>query len=166
MFWSNNIFLNDLCHRIVFSISEFPTNTPSLSTDWHRPLISTHPPHIWSLSRFYFFNIVPILCTLIIPTHGPYYFPYMVLNTNITLNKNLSILSNTITKLISPNCHARKTSTTPVRFLHIFQLRFTQITQLSSLYFSKKELQWVFCSNKFFLLITSPRVLSWQVQLG
>ena len=46
----------------------------------------------------------------------------MVFNTNITLGTNLSILSNTIAKFISPNRHAGKTSTTPVRFLHISQL--------------------------------------------
>ena len=43
----------------------------------------------------------------------------MVSNTNITFETNLSILSNTIAKFISPNCHARKTSTTLVRFLNI-----------------------------------------------
>ena len=26
LFWSNNIFFNDLCHYIVFSIGEFPAN--------------------------------------------------------------------------------------------------------------------------------------------
>ena len=116
--------------------------------------------------RFYFFNLVPILCTSIIPIQEPYFFPYMVLNTNITLKTNVSILSNTIAKFISPNHHARKTSTTLVRFLHILQLRCIQVTQLSGFYLRKKELWWTFCTNKFFLLITSPKVLSWQVHLG
>ena len=78
----------------------------------------------------------------------------MVLNTNITFKTNLSILSNTITKFISPHRHARKT-TTPVRLLDILQLRFTQVTQLSDFYFSKKELLWIFIYNKFFLELTS-----------
>ena len=38
------------------------------------------------------------------------------------------------------NFTSRKTSTTRVRFLHILQLRFTQVTQLSGFYYSKKEL--------------------------
>ena len=84
----------------------------------------------------------------------------MVLNTNKTFETNLSILSNTITKFILSNCHTRKASTTLVRFLHLLQLRLTQFTQLSGFYFSKKELLWMFSSNKFFLFITSPRVLS------
>ena len=135
--------------------------TPSLPVDQHRPLISTHPPNIWSGSpRFYFFNLVPVLCTSIIPIHETYFFQNMVLNTIIKFKTNLSILSNTITKFILPNCHARKTSTIQVRFLHILQLRFTQVTQLSAFYFSKKELPWMFSFNKFFLLITSPIVLS------
>ena len=59
-----------------------------------------------------------------------------------------------ITKFISPHRHARKT-TTPVRLLDILQLRFTQVTQLSDFYFGKKELLWIFISNKFFLELTS-----------
>ena len=140
--------------------------TPSLPMDQHRPLISTYPPNIWSGSpRFYFCNLVPIQCTSIIPIHETYFFPNMVLNTIIKFKTNLSILDNTITKFILPNCHARKTLTTQVRFLYILQLWFTQVTQLSA-YFSKKELPWMFSFNKFFLLITSPTVLSWQVHLG
>ena len=117
-----------------------------------------------SLPRFYFFNLVPILCTSIITIYKPYFFPYLVLNTNIIFETNLSILSNTTTKFISSNRHARKT-TTPVRSFYILQLRFTQVKQLSGFYFSKKELLWMFSSNNFFLLITSPRALSWQVHI-
>ena len=99
------------------SVNSWVVFTPSLPMDQHRPLISTHPPNIWSGSpRFYFFNLVPILCTSIIPIHETYFFPNMVLNTIIKFKTNLSILSNTITKFILPNCHARKTSTTQVRF--------------------------------------------------
>ena len=32
----------------------------------------------------------------------------MLLNTNITFKTNLSTLSNTFTKFISPNCHAKQ----------------------------------------------------------
>ena len=71
---------------------------------------------------FYFFNLEPILFTSIIPIHEPYSFPYIVLNTNATFETNLSIFSNTSAKFISPNRHAKKTSTTRVRFLHILQL--------------------------------------------
>ena len=102
--------------------------TPSLPMDQHRPLVSTQSPDMVSPSRLYFSNLVPILCTSIIPVQEPYFFPYMVLNTNITFKTNLSILSNTITKFISPNRHARKTQMTPVRFLHILQVQFTQVT--------------------------------------
>ena len=45
----------------------------------------------------------------------------MVFDTNIIFGTNLSILSNTIAKFISPNLHARKTKT-PVIFLHISHL--------------------------------------------
>ena len=78
--------------------------------------IHTASSHIVFPPRFYFFNLVPILCTSIIPIHETYFFPNMVLNTIIKFKTNLSILSNTITKFILPNCHARKTSTTQVRF--------------------------------------------------
>ena len=114
-------------------------STLSLRMDQHRPNI--HTLLTYGISPwFYFFNLLPILCTLIIPIHESYFFLYIVLNTNITFETNLSILSNTITKFIPPNHHASKTSTTPIRFLHILQLRFTQVTQLSGFYFSKKEL--------------------------
>ena len=127
-------------------------STLSLRMDQHRPNI--HTLLTYGISPwFYFFNLLPILCTLIIPIHEPYFFLYIVLNTNITFETNLSILSNTITKFIPPNHHASKTSTTPIRFLHILQLRFTQVTQLSGFYFSKKELSWMFSFNKFFLLL-------------
>ena len=143
---------------MVFSISEFPANIYTFITHGlgQASNIPTPSWHMFSPLRFYFFNLVSILCISIIPIHEPYFFQYMVLNTNITFETNLSILDNTTTKFISPNCHARKTSSTPIRFLNTLQLRFTQVTQLSDFYFSKK----------FFLLITSPRVLSWQVHLG
>ena len=168
LFWSNSIFLNDLYHYLVFSISEFPANIYTLITHGlaQASNIHTSSSDMVCPPRFYFFNLVPILCTSIIPIQEPYFFPYMVLNTNITLKTNVSILSNTIAKFISPNHHARKTSTTLVRFLHILQLRCIQVTQLSGFYLRKKELWWTFCTNKFFLLITSPKVLSWQVHLG
>ena len=166
LFWSNNLFLNDLCHYMVFSISELPTNIYNFITHRLARASNTHTPSSYMVSppRFYFFNLVPILCTSIIPRHQLYFFHiwYWIL----TFETNLSILSNTITKSISLNCHARKTSTTLVRLLHVLQLRFLQVTQLSGFYFSKKELRWMFSSNMFFLLITSPRVLSWQVHLG
>ena len=143
---------------MVFSISEFPANIYTFITHGLGQASNIPRPswHMFSPLRFYFFNLVSILCITIIPIHEPYFFQYMVLNTNITFETNLSILNITITKFISPNCHARKTSTTPVRFSNTLQLRFSQVTQLSDFYFSKK----------FFLLITSPRVLSWQVHLG
>ena len=123
LLWSNNIFLNDLYHYMVFSISEFPANIYTFITHGLAQASNIHTPssHMVSPPRFYFFNLEPILCTSIIPIHEPYFFPYMVLNTNITFETNLSILSNTIAKIISPNHHARKT-TTSVRFLHILQL--------------------------------------------
>ena len=109
-FWSNNIFLNDLCHYVAFSISEFPANIYTFITHGLALASNIHTPssHMTSPPRFYFFNLVPILCTSIIPIHKPYFFPYMVLNTNIIFETNLSILSNTITNFISPNHHARK----------------------------------------------------------
>ena len=121
LLWSNNIFLNDPYHYMVFSISEFPANIDTFITNGLAQASNIYTPssHMVSPNRFYFFSLEPILCTSIIPLHEPYFFPYMVLNTNITFETNLSILSNTIIKFISPNHHARKTSTTPVRFLHI-----------------------------------------------
>ena len=136
-------------------VNSQPIFTHSLPMDQHRPLISTHPPLILYLHPHSTFVHQSFLYI-----HEPYFFPYMVLNTNITFEINLSILSNTITKIISPNRHARKTSITLVRFLHILQLRFTQVTQFSGFYFSNTELLWMLSSNKFFLLITSSRVLS------
>ena len=58
------------------------------------------------------------------------FFPYMLLNTNITFKTNLSTLSNAFTKFISPKCHASKTSATLVKIftykdlleLHSFQV--------------------------------------------
>ena len=146
---------------MVFSISEFTANIYTFITHGLAQTSNINRPssHMVSPPWLYFFNLVPILCTSIIPKHKPHFFPYVVLNTNITFKTNSSILCNTIAKFISPNRHARKTSTTPVRFLHILQLRFNQVTWLSSFYFCKKELWWMFSSNKFFLLITSPRVL-------
>ena len=125
---------------MAFSISEFPANIYTFITHGLALASNIHTPssHMTSPPRFYFFNLVPILCTSIIPIHKPYFFPYMVLNTNIIFETNLSILSNTITNFISPNHHARKT-TNLVRFLHILQLQFTQVTQLSGFYFSKKN---------------------------
>ena len=142
LFWSNNIFLNDLCHYMLFSINKFAANiytfiTHGLAQASHIYTLLTYglPP------RFYFFNLVPILCTSIIPIPEPYFFPYTVLNTNITFETNLSILSNAITKFIPTNHHARKTSTTPVKFLHVkFTVKFTQATQISGFYFSIKKI--------------------------
>ena len=147
---------------MVFSISEFPATIYTFITHGLAQASNIHTlsSHIVSPPRFYFFSLVLIICTSIILIHDPYFFPYMILNTNITFESNLSILGNTITKFISPNRHARKTSTTPVRFLQILQLRFTEVTQLSGFYYSKKELLWMFSLNRFLLLITSPRVLS------
>ena len=147
---------------MVFSISKFPANIYTFIIHGLAQASNIHTlsSHIVSPPRFYLFNLVLILCTSIILIHEPYFFQYMILNTNITFESNLSILGNTITKFISPNRHARKTSTTPVRFLHILQLRFTEVTQLSGFYYSKKELLWMFSLNRFFLLITCPRVLS------
>ena len=124
LLWSNNIFLNDLYHYMVFSISEFPANIYTFITHGLAQASNIHTPssHMVSPPRFYFFNLEPILYTSIIPIHELYFFPYMVLNTNITFETNLSILSNTIAKFISCNHHARNTSTTLVRFLHILQL--------------------------------------------
>ena len=120
LLWSNNIFLNNLCHYMVFSISEFPANIYTFIIHASTGLWYPHTLLAYGLSpRFYFFNLILILCTSIIPIHKPYFFPYMALSTNITLETNLSILSNTISKFISPNRHARKISTTLVRFLHI-----------------------------------------------
>ena len=121
---------------MVFLISEFPANIYTFITHELAQASNIHTPslHMVSPPRFYFFNFVPMLCTSIIPIHKPYFFPYMVLKTNIIFQTNLSILSNTITKFISPNCHARKTPTTPVRFLHILQLRSTQVTAFRFLF--------------------------------
>ena len=109
---------------MVFSISEFPANIYTFINHGLAQASNIHIPssHMVSPLRFYFFNLEPILCTSIIPIHEPYFFPYMVLNTNITFETNLSILSNTIAKFISHNHHARKTSTTLVKFLHMKQL--------------------------------------------
>ena len=147
---------------MVFSINEFSAKIYFFITHGLAQASNIHTLLTYGISRwFYFFNFLPILCALIIPIHEPYFFPYIVLNTNVTFETNLSIFSNTITKFIQPNHHASKTSTTPVRFLqHILQLRFTQVTQLSGFHFSKKELPWMFSFNTFFQLITSPRVLS------
>ena len=113
------IFLNDLCHYMVFSIIEFPANIYTFITHGLAQASNIHTLLTNGLSpRFYFFSLVPILCTSTIPIHKSYFFPYTVLNTNITFKTNLSILHNTITKFIPPNYHARKTSQTPVRFLH------------------------------------------------
>ena len=141
LFWSNNIFPNDLCHYMVFYIGEFPANI------------------------YTFITHVQILCISIIAIHQPVFSNiwYWIQTQHWKL---ICIHSNTITEFIPPNQHARKTLTTLVRFLHILQFRFTQVTQLPGIYFNKKELTWMFSSNKFFLLITSPRVLSWQVHLG
>ena len=128
-----------ICHFL--SINSQLIFTPSLRMDQHRPLISTPSSHMVSPPRFYFFNLVPILCTSIIPIPEPYFFPYTVLNTNITFETNLSILSNAITKFIPTNHHARKTSTTPVKFLHVkFTVKFTQATQISGFYLSIKKI--------------------------
>ena len=134
---------------MVFSISEFPANIYTFITHGLAQASNIHTPssHMVSPPRFYFFNLEPILYTSIIPIHEPYFFPYMVLNTNITFETNLSILSNTIAKFISHNHHARKTSTT------------RKILTYETVILAKKELWWMFSSNKFFLLITSPRVL-------
>ena len=163
--WFDPIIYFSMIYAVIWY---FLSVNSQLHLRLHYPWTSAgfeHPPHIWSPPRFYFFSLVPILCTSIIPILEPYFFPYMVVNSNIIFKTNLSILSNSISKFILPNRHARKTSTTLVRFLHILQLRFTQITQLSGFYFSKKELPWMFSFNKFCMLITSPSVLSWQVQL-
>ena len=140
LFWSNNILHNNLCHYVVFSTSEFPANVYTFITHGLALASNIHTPSShYDLSPQVLLILLPILCTSIIPIHKPYFFPYMVLNTNIIFETNLSILSNTITKFISPNRHARKTSATLVRFLHILQLRFNQVTQLSGFYFSKKN---------------------------
>ena len=113
------IFLNDLCHYTVFSITEFPGNIYTFITHGLAQASNIHTLLTNGLSpRFYFFSLVPILCTSTIPIHKSYFFPYTVLNTNITFKTNLSILHNTITKFTPPNYHARRTSQTPVRFLH------------------------------------------------
>ena len=145
---------------MIFSIGEFPANIYTFITHGLVQVSNIHTLLTYGLSsRFYFSNREPKPCTSIVSIHEPYFFPYLVLNTNITF-KLICIHSNTITKFIPPNCCARNTSATPERFLHILQLRFTQVTQLSGFYFSKKELAWMCSSNKFFLLIISPRVLS------
>ena len=110
---------------MVFSISEFQANIYTFITHGPAQASNIHTPpssHMVSPPRFYFFNLEPALCTSIIPVHKPYFFLYMVVNANITFETNLSILSNTIAKFISCNHHARKTSTTLARFLHILQL--------------------------------------------
>ena len=142
--------------------------TRLLPMDYQRPLISTHTPssHMVSLQVLLFQSCTnTMICTSIIPIHEPYFSHIWYWILTYLFKTNLIILSNAITKFISPNCHARKTSTTPVGFLHILQLRITQVTQLSGFYFSKKELLWMFSFNKFSLHITSPRVLSWQMHL-
>ena len=109
---------------MVFSISELPANIYTFIT--HRLAQTSNILTPFSHMVFpHRFNLVPILCTSIISIHEAYLFPYMVMNTNITFETNLSILSNTITKFISA-----KTSTTLLRFLHIVQLIFTQVIQL------------------------------------
>ena len=75
LFWSNNIFLNDLCYYMVFSISEFPANIYTFITHGLAQFsnINTTSSHMVSPTRFYFFNVVPILCTSIISIHEPYF---------------------------------------------------------------------------------------------
>ena len=58
---------------VLFYISEFPDNiyvfiTHGLARASNIPTPSLHKV---SPSRFYFFNLVPILCTSIIPIHNP-----------------------------------------------------------------------------------------------
>ena len=102
LFRCNDILLNDLWHYMAFSISESPANIPTFITHGVAWASNIHTPssHMVCVFWFYFFNLVPILCTSTIFIHEPYFFPYMVLNTNITFENNLSILSKTFTKFI------------------------------------------------------------------
>ena len=114
--------------------------TPSLRMDQHRPLISTPSSHMVSPKVLLFQSGTNTMYINHSYTE-PYFFPYIVLNTNITFETNLSILSNAITKFNPTNHHAGKTSTTPVKFLHVkFTVKFTQATQISGFYFSIKKI--------------------------
>ena len=75
LFWSNNIFLNDLCHYMVFSISEFTANIYTFITHGLAQASNILKPfsHMVSSPRSYLFNLAPILCTSIIPIHQPYF---------------------------------------------------------------------------------------------
>ena len=60
LFWSNNIFLNDLCHYMVLSIGEFPGNIYTFITHGlaQASNIPTRPPHtLPSPPRLYFFQL-------------------------------------------------------------------------------------------------------------
>ena len=90
LFWLNNIFLNDLCHYMIFSISEFPANIFTFITHELAQASNIHTRLTYGrFPRFYFFNFVSMPCTSIIAIHEPYFFPYMALNTNIILETNL-----------------------------------------------------------------------------
>ena len=58
LFWPSNVFLNDLCHYMVFSISEFPANVYTSITHGlaQGSNIHTPPPHIWSLPQVLLFQ--------------------------------------------------------------------------------------------------------------
>ena len=89
LFWSNNIFINNLCHCMVFSIGEFPANSYTLITYGLAQASNFHILTSWSLPPgSNFFNHVPRPCTSLIAIHESYFFPYMVLNTNITFETN------------------------------------------------------------------------------
>ena len=69
------IFLNDLCHYMLFSISEFSANNYTFIS--HElalaPNICRPSSYMASSPRFYFFNLVPIICALIISISKPYF---------------------------------------------------------------------------------------------
>ena len=70
LFWFNNIFLNDLCHYMPFSINKFPANIYIFITHRLAQASNIHTLFTYGLSpRFYFFRLVPILCASIIHIH-------------------------------------------------------------------------------------------------
>ena len=91
-------------------------STPS--SPWDSPSV-TRSSHMVSPPRFNFFNHVQILRTSVVAIHTPYFFRYMVFEYQ-QHSRLTCIHGNTITKFIPRHHRPRKTSTIPVRFLHIY----------------------------------------------
>ena len=88
LFGSNNMFLYNLCHHMVFYLWDFPTNitlppVPVLTSVFTPSSHRVPPP------RFFFSSHVPTYTSILPCTHTKKKFPYMILNVIITFESNL-----------------------------------------------------------------------------